>query len=158
MELFIRVITQPGADELRSLAVALEKGEVVDGAIGFAGEPVAADRLGPWIDMISVAVGAGGAVTVLIREVTQYLLRRTTDLDFEISQGPDGPRFRLSAKRLRVMSPGQLEEVVRQTARALGAGSRPDYSGEPGALSDPAAPDSRRQDRVEGTGEAGSGD
>jgi hypothetical protein len=125
LEVCIRTTGQPGADELRSLAVALREGEAVDGAIGFAGGSPAADRLGPWLDVITVAVGAGGAVTVLIREVMRYLMRRTTDVDLEVSQGPDGPRVRLSAKRLRVMSPDQLEEVIRQTARALDAGPSP---------------------------------
>jgi hypothetical protein len=153
LEVCIRATAQPGADELRSLAVALREGEVAGGAIGFAGESLATDRLGPWLDVITVAVGAGGAVTVLIREVTQYLLRRATDIDLEVSQGPDGPRFRLSAKRLRVMSADQLEEVIRQTAGALGAGSRPGPAEEPGVVSDPAAPGSGNQDREGGTGE-----
>jgi hypothetical protein len=158
VEVCIRATGQPGPDELRSLAVVLREGDVVDGAIGFAGEPLAADRLGPWLDVITVAVGAGGAVTVLIREVTHYLLRRTSDLDLEVSQGPDGPRFRLSAKRLRVMSPDQVEEVIRQAARALGAGSSPGHATDRAALSGPDAPDRRGQDREEGTGEERRGD
>ena len=153
MEVCISATGQLGPDELRSLAVVLREGEAVAGAIGFAGKPLAADRLGPWLDMITVAVGAGGAVTVLIREVAHYLLRRTSDLELDVSHGPDGPSFRLSAKRLRVMSPDQVEEVIREAALALGAGSSPGPAPERAALSGPTAPDRTGQDREEGTGE-----
>lgn len=141
MEICISATGQLGPDELRSLAVALREGDAVDGAIGFAGKPLAADRLGPWLEVITVAVGTGGAVTVLIREVAHYLLRRTSDLELDVSHGPDGPSFRLSAKRLRVLSPDQVEEVIRQAALALGAGSSPGHVTDHAALSDPDAPD-----------------
>jgi hypothetical protein len=121
MDLTIRVVSQHNpADELRLLGRALRDSAAVTGELTLTRErPVAQDRLGSWVDAVSVAVGTGGAATVFIRELARYLLRRSTDLDIEISRGPDGTRIKLSAKGLRAMSASQLEQTVRQIGSSL---------------------------------------
>ena len=121
MDLTIRVVSQHNpADELRLLGRALRDSAAVTGELTLTREhPVAQDRLGSWVDAVSVAVGTGGAATVFIRELARYLLRRSTDLDFEISRGPDGTRIKLSAKGLRAMSASQLEQTVCQIGSSL---------------------------------------
>jgi len=121
MDLTIRIIGQHNpADELRLLGQALRDSDVVTGKLVLTRErPIAPDRLGPWVDAISVAVGAGGAITVFVRELARYLRRRSTDLDIEVSRGPDGTRIKLSAKGLRAMSATELEQTVRKIGSSL---------------------------------------
>ena len=144
MEIYLRVAAQRDAEEIQSLAVALRESEAVDGEVDFVSRPLATDRLGGWTDAISVVVGASAALTALIREVAHFLMRRTTDLELEVSQGPDGTRVRLSAKRLRAMSADQLEDAIRQIGGAVGIGSQ--SGSEVDAVGDPAAPRRRSHD------------
>jgi hypothetical protein len=119
MDLIIRIVDQHNPDELRLLGEALRDSDVTGELVLARERPVAPDRLGAWVDVISVAVGAGGAMTVFVRELARYLLRRSTDLDIEISRGPDGTRLSLSAKGLRTMSASELEQTVRQIGSSL---------------------------------------
>jgi hypothetical protein len=119
VDVCIRAVTQPGGDELRSLAVALRNSDVVDAPIDFGQGPLAADRLGPLLEMITVSAGSGGVLAELIREIAQHLLRRSTNLEFEVSQGPGGSGCRLVASRLRRMSKDELESFIQKTAKEL---------------------------------------
>jgi hypothetical protein len=120
MDLVIRVVDQPNSADLRSLAAALRDSDQVAGEVVLVREgPLTPDRLGAWVDVVSVAVGTGGAMTVLVRELARYLLRHGTDLEIELSRGPDGTRLRMSGKGLRTMSASELERTVRQMGNSL---------------------------------------
>lgn len=121
MDVCIRAVTKPDDDELRSLAIALREGDAVDGPISLAAQPPQAGRLGPLLDMITVAVGTGSAVADVLREVARYMLRRSTDLEFEVSKSQDGEHVKLSVSHLRSMSPDQIEDFISETASRLSA-------------------------------------
>jgi Effector Associated Constant Component 1 len=70
--------------------------------------PVRDGEMGPGLDVVTVALGGSGAVTVLANSLSVWLRNRGTDIKFEIS----GTRKKILVDARRVRDPQQLIEKI----------------------------------------------
>jgi hypothetical protein len=94
-------------------------------------------RLGTGLDLLAVALGAGGSLTVLVTEIGRWL-RRSSDLDLDISV-PGRGRTTISARRVRPLTAQELSAEIDRITRQLLDG-RPSTTADEGTAdeADPA--------------------
>ncbi|MFD2467829.1 effector-associated constant component EACC1 [Amycolatopsis silviterrae] len=73
------------------------------------------DQMGGAVEVLTVAVGSGGAATVLVRSLCTWLVHRRADVTVTITAS-DGRRIQVDVKRA-----GDPESVIREVG-ALAAG------------------------------------
>src|SRR5256885_10907613 len=90
MYLVIKAADEKRGAELAGLAQALKEAGSMPGPIQVTDSGIQQGRLGPVPEAIMVAVaavGAGGSITIAVRELIRALLRRRSDLDVTVSLG-----------------------------------------------------------------------
>lgn len=108
----IRVVTgrDPQA-ELSSLRDWLAREDQLRGHVATEQPAVAPDEMGALVDVLSVAVGAGGAVTVLANSISVWLTQRHSDVTIEVTS-ENGRSVVVDAKRVRDAA-GLVEQTLR---------------------------------------------
>ncbi|GAA3853795.1 hypothetical protein GCM10022227_09150 [Streptomyces sedi] len=101
---------EDGARELASLRRWLEAEAGLRGAVDVERRPVGAGEMGALADTLTVAVGAGGVVTVLAGSLSGWLRQRRSDVRVEITAS-DGRRVSVTARRVRD-APALIENVL----------------------------------------------
>jgi len=110
----------PGAPEtLSSLAAWLRREDELRGRVRFADDTIDPDRMsgGTLVDVLAIAVGAGGVLSVLANSLSVWLRQpRRANVRIKVSQ-PDGTKVEITGEHLR--TPAQLEHLLRTSLRAV---------------------------------------
>jgi citrate lyase alpha subunit len=119
MAITVRV-HDPGQDEaLRSLSVFLRQDGQLHARVTLVECPPVEGHLGTVIDMLEIAVGSGGAVTVLVTALTVWLQNRHSDISIEITNAA-GAATKLEAKRIKLATAEDLENIIHKVVGELG--------------------------------------
>ncbi len=111
MRVRIRVAAgEDGSRELASLRRWLEAEAGLRGGIDVERRPVGAGEMGMLADTLTVALGAGGAVTVLAGSLSGWLRQRRSDVRIDI-KASDGRHVSVTAQRVRD-APALIETVL----------------------------------------------
>lgn len=115
MDVQIRITGGDKADELAALWRWLqEEGELRGEVMPVAGA-ISADELGGAIDLITVALGSGGAGVALAQSLSAWLRTRYSDVKITVSA--EGRSVELEAKHVKDVVP-LLREMLRATDSA----------------------------------------
>jgi len=110
----VRVRIAEGDDvggELRSLTHWLEREDELRGTFEVESRPVGADEMGVLSDTLVVAVGGGGAVTVLANSLSVWLRQRRSDVRIEVTSA-SGTKVSVTAERVEDAA-AVIETVLR---------------------------------------------
>jgi hypothetical protein len=95
--------------ELRSLYDWLKaEQDLAPGTVKTASPPVQDGHMGTALDVVTIALGSGGAVTVLAGSLGVWLRNRGSDVKFEIT----GPKDKVVVDAKRVRDPAALIESI----------------------------------------------
>jgi hypothetical protein len=120
VDVTVGVFEQEAAgEELRSLFTWLAGAEEFRGQVRLVEAAPEPGTLGGWPEAVAVALGEGGAVTVLASAVISWIRHRTSDVTCTMTRR-DGTSVQLRATRVRGTELAELGELVQQTAVALG--------------------------------------
>ena len=103
------------AGELVSLKQWLTRDDELRGRVTVSQPQLSVDGMGGVADAVVVALGSGGAATVLAGSLSVWLRSRRADVTIEVT-GPDGRNVRVVAKR--VSDPNALILGVLQVANS----------------------------------------
>lgn len=87
LEIRIRVDGQQPDDDMRSLHSWLQKEDELRGRVSLLTSPPAVEEMGSFLEGLAVALGSGGAITVLAQSVSMWLTQRHSDITVEVSHG-----------------------------------------------------------------------
>jgi len=107
-------------EELRSLFTWLAGEEEFRGRVQLVETAPEPGTLGGWPEAV-VALGEGGAVTVLASAVIAWIRHRTSEVTCTMTRS-DGTSVELTATRVRRTDLAGVGELVEQVAAALGDG------------------------------------
>ncbi|MDT0267257.1 hypothetical protein RM844_13275 [Streptomyces sp. DSM 44915] len=111
MRVRMRVVAgEDGARELASLRRWLAAEAGLRGAVDVERRPVGTGEMGALADTLTVALGAGGAVTVLAGSLSGWLRQRRSDVRIDITAS-DGRHVSVTAQRVRD-APALIETVL----------------------------------------------
>ncbi|MFE2721778.1 hypothetical protein [Kitasatospora sp. NPDC059327] len=111
MDLHLSVTGGQPASDAESLTDWLRGEPELAGTVGLTGAAPRPGELGTALDVLTVAVGAGGGLSVLAASLrTWFAHPRRSDVRLKIRR-PDGESVELDAKRV---SAAELETVLRQ--------------------------------------------
>lgn len=109
-------VVEHGDDGVRSLSSWLSLDEALRGRVRPVRRPPAPDEMGTALDVLAVAVGSGGAVTVLAGALHAWLQqRRSTSVRVRVI-GQDGSGIEIEAHNLPDVA--QVEGLLRASLRA----------------------------------------
>jgi hypothetical protein len=114
-----------GGEELRSLFTWLAREEEFRGRVRLVEAAAEPGTLGGWPEAVVVALGQGGAVTVLASAVIAWIRHRTSEVTCTVTR-PNGTSVQLTATRIRSTDLAGVGELVKQVAAALGDGDTGD--------------------------------
>jgi membrane-associated two-gene conflict system component 1 (EACC1) len=116
----------PAASEtLSSLAAWLRSEDELRGRVRFASHTVDPDRMsgGTLLDVLAIAVGAGGALSVLANSLSVWLRQpRRANVRIQLCK-PDGTTVEITGEHLR--TPAELENLLRTSLHPMPDDSRP---------------------------------
>jgi Effector Associated Constant Component 1 len=122
-----------GLDELRNLRGWLVQEDKLRGQVALIQVNRARGTLGGALEVLSVSLGSGGALSVLVAGIVSWLRQRyghrpgsTVTVKFRRA---DGGSFELSADAAGTWTSAELTERIRQLVEALGPGNAPPDSG-----------------------------
>ncbi len=133
MDVAIRL---PGSttDDLRSLQAWLAAEDELRGRVEPIEQTPAPGQLGSALDTLIVALGPGGAVSVLLAGLISWIRSRHSDVDITVERRDGHTTIRLSARRIRELNAASLRDEIDQLGQAL-SGPLP-----PAASADPSPP------------------
>jgi hypothetical protein len=114
----------PDADDLRSLASFLAAEPELRGRVDFDDSEPDPGQLGAVADAIVVAVGSGGALTVLTTAVAAWVQSRGSTIRVRL-HSPTGATAEIDAENIKSLDAAGLGQLVRDVDRALLENSRP---------------------------------
>lgn len=106
-------------EELRSLFTWLAGEEEFRGRVRLVEAAPEPGTLGGWPEAGVVALGQGGAVTVLASAVISWIRHRTSEVTCTVTR-PDGTSVELTATRVRRADLAGVGELMEQVTAALG--------------------------------------
>jgi hypothetical protein len=121
VDLTITVQAEHASDELRSLDQELAESDELRGRVRPVPGQAKSSELGVADSALMVALGQGGAVTVLATAVITWLRRRVGKVSVKIA-GPD-KTIELSADNVRGLTADQIRGLVTDLNEMLSAGS-----------------------------------
>jgi membrane-associated two-gene conflict system component 1 (EACC1) len=122
MDVTVSVVGRDGAaEEIRSLFTWLAGEEKFRGRVRLVEVAPQPGTLGGWPEALVVALGQGGAVTVLASAVIAWIRHRTSDMKCTLTR-PDGTSVELTAIRVRSTDLTGVGDLVEQVSAVLGAG------------------------------------
>jgi hypothetical protein len=96
MQARIRVDTP---DELRALHRWLQQEDELRGRVAIENATPARGEMGAVADFLVVAVGSGGAITVLASSISVWLRHRKSDITVELTETESGRTVKVTAAR-----------------------------------------------------------
>jgi hypothetical protein len=114
-----------GGEELRSLFTWLAGEDEFRGRVRLVETAAEPGTLGGWPEAVVVALGQGGAVTVLASAVIAWVRHRTSEVTCTVSRR-DGTSVQLTAARVRSTDLAGVGELVKQVTAALDDGDHRD--------------------------------
>ncbi|UMP06762.1 effector-associated constant component EACC1 [Amycolatopsis sp. EV170708-02-1] len=121
MNLTITVQAEHASDELRSLDQELAEANELRGRVRPVAGLAKASELGVIDSALVVALGQGGAVTVLVTAVITWLRRRVGNVSVKVA-GPD-TTIELNAENVRGLTADQIQVLIAEMRDVLPAGS-----------------------------------
>jgi len=115
-------------EELRSLFTWLAEVEEFRGRVRLVEGPPKSSTLGGWPEMVVVALGQGGAVTVLASAVITWIRHRTSEVTCTVTR-PGRTSIEVTANRVRSVDLAGVGELVKQVTAALGEGDEGNHKG-----------------------------
>jgi hypothetical protein len=105
-------ITTDDPGELRSLLEWLRREDELRGRVNLEGavDP-SGEQMGAVLDVLTVALGSGGALAVLAGSLSTWFTQRRSDVKVTVV-GPDGRRIEVDARRVRDV-PALMRDVER---------------------------------------------
>ncbi|WP_206790721.1 hypothetical protein [Amycolatopsis sp. MtRt-6] len=101
MQARIRVTTADSRDRLRPLLTWLRAESELRGRLELTGGAPAPGEMGAVADVLTVALGGGGAAAVLARSLSTWLRQQRSDTTIEITTDGDGARsVKVTAQRV----------------------------------------------------------
>jgi hypothetical protein len=100
-----------GPDDLRALASFLSEERELRGRADVADEVPPPGRLGAVSDVLVVAVGSGGALSVLVGAVAAWVQSRGSNVKI-LLQGPEGQRAEIAAEHVKSLDAAELRRLV----------------------------------------------
>jgi hypothetical protein len=139
-------MTDGSSDELRSLRTWLVQEEDLRGRVTLTQDgPPEPGTLGTALEALSVSIGSGGAVTVLVTGILSWIRqrygqgRRESTTVIELRR-PDGGRAKISVPTAGTWSPAEITAQIRQLVQDLDSSAGP-QSSNPYSRQPPEAPD-----------------
>jgi hypothetical protein len=112
-------------DELRSLRAWLVGEDELRGRVTMVEQPPRPGELGPVTDALLVALGQGGAATVLAAGLVSWLRSRHGDINITAERRGDQTKIQVSAKRVRGLDADGLRSEIDRLGHALSNGLPP---------------------------------
>lgn len=103
-------------EALRALLAWLKQEDELRGRVRMAPTTPAPGEMGAITDTLTVALGGGGAVTVLLTSVSSWMRSRRSDVSVEVTVGER--KVALEAKRVKA-GPDELRELIESATQAL---------------------------------------
>ncbi|WP_328997877.1 PLP-dependent lyase/thiolase [Kribbella sp. NBC_00709] len=101
MNVTVRVSGQDSEDELRSLRDWLATDDAFRGRVTMERSHRSPEDMGAVIDLLVVAVGSGGAATVLAGAIATWLRTRRSDVTVEIVESAHQRTVKVTAHRVK---------------------------------------------------------
>ncbi|GAA1582249.1 hypothetical protein GCM10009789_40020 [Kribbella sancticallisti] len=101
MDVTVRVSGQAAEDELRSLRDWLSADDTFRGRVTLETSHRGTEDMGAVIDLLVVAVGSGGAATVLAGAIATWLRTRRSDVTVEIVESAHHRTVKVTALRVK---------------------------------------------------------
>jgi Effector Associated Constant Component 1 len=125
-----------GLDELRNLRSWLVQEDELRGRVALVQEIRAPGTLGGAAEVLSVSLGSGGAISVLVAGTVSWLRQRYghrpgSTVTVKLRRA-DGGSFELTASAVRAWTPAEITDGIRKLAETLDPG---DSTRDPGELS-----------------------
>lgn len=114
----VRVIGNNGDDSIRSLAGFLSEEAELRGRIDVVDAPPRVGELGSLVDLIEVAVGSGGAVTVLMTAITAWIQSRGSDVTIRV-EASNGRKVEFDAKRIKKADAATVRQIIAEANTAI---------------------------------------
>jgi hypothetical protein len=122
-----------GLDELLALRAWLVHEDELRGRVALLQESAGPGSLGGAMEALSVSLGSGGAISVLVAGTLSWFRQRyrhrpgnTVTIKFRRA---DGGCFEISADAVGAWTYAEFTERIRQLAEALGSGNAPQDTG-----------------------------
>jgi hypothetical protein len=110
------VVLSEDARDLADLFAWLGREDDLRGMVRLQSRPLAPGEMGTLPELIAVAIGGGGAVSVLASSLSTWLAHRKSDITLKVT-GRDGRTVELQAQRV-AEADELLREVLRETRSA----------------------------------------
>jgi hypothetical protein len=110
------VVDSQDARDLSDLVAWLGREDALRGKVRLQSRPLAPGEMGTLPELIAVAIGSGGAASVLAGSVSTWLSHRKSDIALKVT-GRDGRIVELKAQRV-AEADTLLREVLRETRSA----------------------------------------
>ena len=117
MDVGLAVVGDDRTEETRALHAWLLREDELRGRIRLEHAPSRPGDMGSLVDMLTVAVGAGGALTVLARSIEVWLRQPRRAMVRVKVTGPDGSVVELSADHVKEV--GSVEALLEQALRPM---------------------------------------
>lgn len=115
MDAQIRISSDDAVDDYAALRKWLADERELAGRVRLVQRRPQEGELGGAYEMISVALGAGGAVGVMVRSLVAWLQGRRSDIEITVSS-PAGGVAKLSARRIK---DADLQSLLQEVRAAL---------------------------------------
>ena len=110
------VVGSEDARDLPDLFAWLRREDELRGKVRLQSRPLAPGEMGTLTELIAVAIGSGGAASVLAGSLSTWLAQRKSDITLKVT-GRDGRIVELKARRV-AEADRLLREVLRETRSA----------------------------------------
>jgi hypothetical protein len=110
-----------GSDQLRSLHAWLVADGELRGRVRLLPQLPRPGTLGAVDDVLTVALGPGGAATALASVLITWIRHRTAEVTVTLTR-PDGSSVNLSAKHVHGLAATELHSLTVELSRSLDAG------------------------------------
>ncbi|MGW6421413.1 effector-associated constant component EACC1 [Nocardia sp. NPDC055053] len=107
----IRLVGDQSGSELRNLMSWLGREDEFRGRVSVEQQPIRPGEMGTWSDVLIVAVGTGGAGTVLARSIGLWITHRRPRIGIEINRG--------KGKSIKITGDLPAKEVTELLRKAL---------------------------------------
>jgi hypothetical protein len=114
----LRLDEGSGSDDLRSLASFLAAEPELRGRVTPADRPAEPGHLGAVTDVLLVAAGSGGALSVLAGSVAAWVQARGSTVTVTIEHG-SGRSASIAAERVKGVDAGELRRLVADVEKTL---------------------------------------
>lgn len=116
--LFVEVIGDRSADELRSLRDWLVAEEQLRGRVRLESPPPEPGALGSVVEALTVALGPGGVATAAASVLISWLRRRTSDISVKMTL-PDGTSTEFSTTNVSGLDAAEVRRITAELSRSL---------------------------------------